>query len=158
MKKMEQANYIKAIFTGVFAFLTSLLGILAIPVMLMVGCNVIDYITGLLASPFRKEDINSYKSMKGIAKKVCMWLLVIVGAIIDQLLLYASGVFGIALPFTFLVACIVAIWIICNELISILENIQDMGVNVPVFLEPLLKNIKTQVEDKINEKSDSEGE
>lgn len=155
---MEQANYIKAFLTAIFAFLTSLLGVLAIPVILMVLCNVIDYATGLMASPFRKEDINSYKSMKGIIKKVCMWLLVIVGAIIDQLLLYASSTFGITLPFTFLIACIVAIWIVCNELISILENVQDMGVAIPTFLEPVVKHIKSQVEDKVTDKTDSEGE
>lgn len=155
---MEQANYIKAFLTAIFAFLTSLLGVLAIPVILMVLCNVIDYATGLMASPFRKEDINSYKSMKGIIKKVCMWLLVIVGAIIDQLLLYASSTFGITLPFTFLIACIVAIWIVCNELISILENVQDMGVAIPTFLDPIVKHIKSQVEDKVTDKTDSEGE
>ena len=63
-----------------------------------------------------------------------MWLLVVVGAVIDQLLLYASQTAGITLPFTFLVACIVAIWIICNEIISILENIKDMGGAIPAFL------------------------
>ena len=75
-----------------------------------------------------------------------MWLLVVVGAIIDQLLLYASATVGVEFPFTFLVACIVALWIICNEIISILENIKDMGVPIPTFLEPLIKNIKSQVE------------
>lgn len=141
-------NYIKAFFTTVFAFISSILGALAVPVILMVACNIIDYATGLMASPYRSEDINSYKSIRGIMKKVCMWLLVVVGAIIDQLLLYASDTVGIAMPFTFLVACIVAIWIICNEIISILENIKDMGVTLPGFLEPLVKNIKSQVEDK----------
>ena len=52
------------------------------------------------------------------------------------------------MPFSFLIACIVAIWIICNELISILENIQDAGVNLPPFLIPIVKNIKKQTEDK----------
>lgn len=141
-------NYIKAFFTTIFAFISSILGVLAVPVILMVACNIIDYATGLMASPYRDEDINSYKSIRGIMKKVCMWLLVVVGAIIDQLLLYASDTVGIAMPFTFLVACIVAIWIICNEIISILENIKDMGVTLPGFLEPLVKNIKSQVEDK----------
>lgn len=161
MKKMEQATnqviYLKTLFTGIFAFLSSVLGLLTLPVLLMVCCNVIDYITGLMASPYRKEDINSYKSMKGIVKKVCMWLLVVVGAIIDQLLLYASDIVGVQMPFTFLIACIVALWIICNEIISILENIQDMGVSIPGFLDPLVKNIKSQVEDKVSTK-DSEGE
>lgn len=156
---MEQATAVKAVFTAVFAFLSALLGVLAIPVILMVACNIIDYATGLMASPYRKQDINSYKSIKGIIKKVNMWLLVIVGAIIDQLLIYTADTIGISMPFTYLVACIVAIWIICNEIISILENIKDMGVNIPTFLEPIVKNIKTQVEDKVaNKDNDSEGE
>ena len=91
-------------------------------------------------------------------KKVCMWLLVVVGAVIDELLLYASQTAGIILPFTFLVACIVAIWIICNEIISILENIKDMGVAIPGFLVPIVEHVKTQVEEKTNIDKDSEGE
>lgn len=150
MKKMEQATYIKAFFTAIFAFISAILGVLAIPVILMVACNVIDYITGLMASPYRMQDINSYKSIRGIMKKISMWMLVVVGAVIDQLIIYACGTVGYTPTFTFLVACIVAIWIICNEIISILENIKDMGVAVPAFMEPLVKNIKSQVEDKVN--------
>ena len=152
---MEQATYIKAGFTAVFAFVSSLLGVLTVPVILMVACNIIDYATGLMASPYRSQDINSYKSIRGIMKKVCMWLLVIVGAVIDQLIAYAGNVVGYTFPFTFLVACIVAIWIICNEII--LENIKDMGVIIPGFLEPLVRNIKSQVEDKIDIDEDQEG-
>lgn len=148
--KMEQANYIKAIFTAVFAFLSALLGVLAVPVILLVTCNLIDYATGLMASKYRSQDINSYKSIRGIFKKVSMWLLVVVGAIIDELLLYAAATIGKPVPVTFLIACIVAMWLICNEIISILENIQDMGVNIPAFLQPLVKHIRSQVEERIN--------
>ena len=159
---MEQANYIKAIFTAIFAFLSALLGVLAVPVILLVACNVIDYVTGLMASPCRKEDIQSYKSIRGIFKKVSMWMLVVVGAIIDEMLLYASTTIGWKSPVTFLIACIVAMWLICNEIISILENIQDMGVNIPAFLQPLVKHIRSQVEERINidekDEKDSEDE
>ena len=151
-------NYIKAFFTAIFALISSVLGVLTVPVLLMVICNVLDYATGLMASTYRSEDINSYKSIRGIMKKVSMWLLVIVGAIIDQLLLYASRTAGVTLPFTFLVACIVAIWIICNEIISILENIKDMGVAIPAFLLPIVEHVKSQVEDKVDINKDSEGE
>lgn len=75
-----------------------------------------------------------------------MWLLVVVGAILDQLLLYASQTIGIKIPVAFLIACIVAIWIICNEIISILENMIDIGIQIPSFLLPLVKNIKSQTE------------
>lgn len=144
---MENINTIKTIVTWVAALLSALLGTLYIPVLLMVLCNIIDYVTGLMAAKNRPDGgISSYRSIKGIKKKVSMWLLVVVGAILDQLLLYASQTIGIKIPVTFLVACVVAIWIICNEIISILENMIDIGIQIPSFLLPLVKNIKSQTE------------
>nr|DAS52318.1 MAG TPA: holin [Caudoviricetes sp.] len=146
-----RAEQFKKILTTVGSVLSSLLGILYIPVMLMVLCNIIDYTTGLMAAKYRKDStISSYKSFKGIAKKVSMWLLVVVGAIVDELIKYATQTVGITVPFTFLIACVVAVWLICNELISILENIKDIGVNIPTFLLPLVKNIKSQTESAVN--------
>ena len=139
---------IKALFTTIFGGLASLLGALAIPIFLLVACNIIDYGTGIVASKYRNQTIDSYKGIKGIAKKVCMWLLVVVGAIIDALIRYASESAGIAIPFEFAIACVVAIWLVCNELISILENIGDIGVPLPAFLGKLVKNIKSQIEEK----------
>lgn len=140
-------NDIKKFITAITALLSSLLGVLYVPVLLMIACNIIDYITGLMAAKNRPGGgISSYRSIKGIQKKICMWLLVVVGAILDQLLKYAATTAGINLPITFLVACIVAIWIICNEVISILENIVDIGVDIPSFLMPIVKHIKSQAE------------
>lgn len=144
---MENINTIKAIVTGVAAFLSALLGTLYIPVLLMILCNIIDYATGLMAAKNRPDGgISSYRSIKGIKKKVSMWLLVVVGAVMDQLLLYASQTIGVKIPVTFLIACVVAIWIICNEIISIFENMVDIGIQIPSFLLPLVKNIKSQTE------------
>lgn len=144
-------EHFKRLLTAAGSVLSSLLGILYIPVMLMVLCNIIDYATGLMAAKYRKENtISSYRSFKGIAKKVSMWLLVVVGAIVDELIKYAVQTVGITVPFTFLIACVVAVWIVCNELISILENIKDIGVNIPRFLLPLVKNIKSQTEQAVD--------
>ena len=152
-------KHIKEIITAAGSTLSSFLGVLYIPTLLMVLCNIIDYTTGLMAAKYREDGtISSYKSFRGIAKKVSMWLLVVVGAIIDQLILYASETAGITLPFTFLVSCIVAIWITCNELISILENIVDIGVAIPTFLLPLVKNIKSQTEEKIHFENENDEE
>lgn len=82
------------------------LGILAIPIFLMVGCNLIDYITGLIASKYRQEQINSYKGMRGIIKKVCMWLLVVVGAMVDVLIRYAAETMGLAIQIPFILSLI----------------------------------------------------
>jgi toxin secretion/phage lysis holin len=141
-------NGIKISITAILGFIASILGVLYVPVLLMVACNVIDYITGLMAVGSRDEKLSSYKGIRGITKKVCMWLLVVVGAIVDGLLKHACTVAGIDIHLDFLVACVVCIWIICNELLSILENISDIGVPLPPFLMPIIEMIKKQTEEK----------
>lgn len=139
---------VKVTVIAVISALMSWLGILAVPVFLLVGCNLIDYFTGLCAAKYRTENINSYKGIRGIIKKVCMWLLVLIGAWIDILINYAVECAGIGLNLPFVVATVVAIWLVVNEIISILENMIDIGVTMPPFLLPIVKYIKKQVEDK----------
>ena len=148
---MDKANLLKRIVGAISSVLSSMLGILYIPVLLLVTCNVVDYTTGLIAAKYRDDGtISSYKSFRGIFKKISMWMLVVVGVVVDQLLKYTTDTIGLNFPFQFLIACIVAVWLICNELISILENIKDVGVNIPAFLLPLVKNIKSQTEASVN--------
>lgn len=139
---------VKVTVTAVISALMSWLGILAVPVFLLVGCNVIDYFTGLCAAKYRSESVNSYKGIRGIIKKVCMWLLVLIGAWIDILINYAIDTAGIAVTLPFVVATVVAVWLVVNEIISILENMIDIGVDMPPFLLPLVKYIKKQTEAK----------
>lgn len=147
-KKMEQVNNAKIMITAIGSALSSLLGVLAFPCWIMIISNLFDYATGLIASKFRNQDINSYRSIRGIFKKVAMWALVAVGAILDEIIKYSTEQIGVDVKIQFLIASIVSIWITCNEVISILENIQDIGVPIPKFLKPLVKNIRSQVESK----------
>lgn len=142
---MPVITKIKLVFTGVAAVLSSLLGTLYIPVLLLVVCNVIDYATGLAATVINKDRVSSYKSIKGIAKKVGMWLLIVVGAIVDQLIKYSIKTLGFDIKIHFLIACIVAVWLVCNEVISILENIGCMGTHVPDFILPAINLIKGKI-------------
>lgn len=139
---------VKAVFISIFSALSSMLGVLYIPVLLMVLCNVIDYFTGWAAAPARGEKISSSVGLRGIIKKICLWLLVVVGVIVDELLKYTTDFINLTLPFSFLVACIVCVWIVCNELLSILENLKDIGVKLPPFLEKLVVYIKSKAEQK----------
>lgn len=148
----EKLNEVKVLIVAGFGALTSFLGVLAIPVYILVSANIIDYFTALFATEKRGQNISSSIGIKGIVKKVCMWLLIIVGVLLDKLLIYL----GISLPLTFPIACIVALWLCANEIISILENISDiLGDDMPSFLMPLVKNIRSQVEDKINSKEEN---
>ncbi|WP_411678486.1 holin family protein [Caproicibacter sp.] len=132
----------------VFTALSAWLGILAVPMLLLILVNVADYGTGLAAAKYRGQKISSYRGFLGIAKKVCMWLLVGVGVIVDYLITYAAQQAGVTLSFGYAVASLVAVWLICNEIISILENISDIGVALPPFLLKLVGNLKSQVEGK----------
>ena len=138
----------KGLFIALGAALSSWLGLLATPVYILVLLNILDYVTGIIAAPGRGEERNSYKGVQGIAKKICILLLVGLAAIVDWLLLYAAEFLGLTLPFTFLVACLTAVWLICNEIISILENIGDIGVALPPFLGSAVRLVKQSAEQK----------
>lgn len=142
---------VKATVITIFTALSAWLGILAVPVLLLVGCNIIDYGTGLAAAKFRGQKVSSYRSFKGIWKKISMWLLVGVGAMIDMLITYAADQAGITLHFGYAVASLAAVWLICNEIISILENISDTGTALPPFLMRIVENMKSQVESRADQ-------
>ena len=139
---------VKVTVIAAMSALMSWLGILAVPVLLLVGCNIIDYATGLWAVRYRNDSISSYKSIRGIIKKICMWLLVVVGAFMDILIQYTVSTAGVNLAVPFVVATVVAVWLVTNEIISIIENMMDIGVKMPPFLMPVAKYIKQKVEDK----------
>ena len=99
------------------------------------------------AAQLRAEVISSYRSIKGIVKKVCMWLLVVVGGVLDWIITYAAENAGINLGVSFVVACVVCVWLMVNEIISILENMIDIGVQFPPFLIKLAKHIRAKSEE-----------
>lgn len=155
---MDKVEKSKILTIAILSTFMDALGILAVPVLLLVGCNVIDYATGLAASGYRNEKISSYKSIHGIYKKVCMWLLVVVGAMIDKLIQYSATYVSPNLKVPFVVATVVAVWLVINEIISILENMKDTGVKLPPFLLPLVNRLRDTTETVAGSDSDEEGE
>lgn len=143
---MDFLKAVKAVCVTVFGLLSSWLGVLAVPVYVLVGCNVMDYATGLAAAHRRGQKVSSYKGINGIAKKVCMWLLIAVGAVVDWLLLYCGDQLGVEIHLPMLAASLVAVWLIVNEVISILENIGDTGVPLPGFLTKIVQGLKSKIE------------
>ena len=148
---------VKIAVVGFFAVVASWLGTLAIPVYILVACNVIDYVTGITSACVRKEQVSSYKGILGIAKKVFMYLLIVVGVFIDLMLQYMFKNLNIPISLPFIVGCIVACWLVLNEMLSILENLNEIGVPMPPFLMPLVDRIKGSVEKKGDDVKDSIG-
>ncbi len=143
---MDFLKTAKAVCVAAFGLLSSWLGVLAIPIYVLVACNIMDYITGLAAAHRRNQKVSSYVGVLGIAKKVCMWLLIAVGAVVDWLLLYCGASLGFEIHLPMLAASLVAVWLIINEIISILENIGDIGVPLPGFLTKIVQGLKSKIE------------
>lgn len=150
-EKIESAaamDKFKICFIAAFSAIFSGMHLLTLPVLLLVLCNVIDYGTGMAASVSRGIALTPGKSLRGIAKKVGMWLLIVIGWVLDVLIEYGANTIGMESPISFLIATIVAVWLICNEILSILENLVQIGVAVPGFLMPLVRMIQKQAEEK----------
>lgn len=136
---------LRGFFTGILGVLSAWLGVLAVPVYMLVLCNLIDYLTGIAAAWKRGETISSYTGIQGIAKKISMWLLIGVGSIIDWLLLYAGNALHMEIRLPMLAASLTAVWLICNEILSILENVSDLGVPLPGFLGKVAQALQKAV-------------
>lgn len=115
---------------------------------------LIDYITGMLAA--KKEGIehpydkkygwNSKKSIQGIYKKVGYIVIVLVAIITDYLIYTISKELELSFKSQTIFGILVSIWLIINELISILENSSRLGAKLPTFLQKVLSELKKDIE------------
>lgn len=144
---MDNIKKVQAVLIGVLAAVNGFLGNLAVPVYVLLACNVIDYITALIAAPKRGEQIDSLKGFNGLKKKVLMYLLIAVGWLIDTLVNYAAQQVRPDFRQPYIVAVVVALWLAFNEMLSIIENVADADGPVPPFLRKLIKNLKKKTED-----------
>lgn len=144
---MENIKKVQAVLIGVLAAVNGFLGNLAVPVYVLLACNIIDYITALIAAPKRGEEIDSLKGFNGLKKKVLMYLLIAVGWLIDTLVNYAAQQVRPDFQQPYIVAVVVALWLAFNEMLSIIENVADADGPVPPFLKRLIKNLKKKTED-----------
>ena len=60
-------------------------------------------------------------------------------------MLYCGASLGFEIHLPMLAASLVAVWLIINEIISILENIGDIGVPLPGFLTKIVQGLKSKL-------------
>lgn len=158
---MDKYNVIKAILSGAVAAISAKLGILG-PMLIALTCvMIVDYITGMLASK-KENNISSRVGMWGIVKKMLYIVVVGVGMLMDWLILTTADSMGVHIPLATFFGLLVAVWLIINELISILENLTRLETPMPGFLLTIVQHFKVAVESKGDKLADignnSEGE
>ena len=117
------------------------------PVAMLIFAMVADYISGITAAWF-EGTLNSKTGKKGAVKKVCYMLLVVASGIIDWVIAGGLAQIGIELTLNFYFGTVVTIWLILNELLSILENCTRIGLPIPKFIKPLAEKLKIAVEER----------
>ena len=144
---MNKENVFQSILTLIVAGVSAYFQIIAIPLIVLTVVMLIDYITGML-SAYINAELSSRKEIVGILKKVSYFSLVCVGIAIDYILYSALSQIGIQSDVTMFFGLTVTVWLIINELISILENLSKMDVPIPKFLTAVIQRLKTTVENK----------
>ena len=159
MEKKISANTIKGTMALVSALIGSEMEIISPAMILLILLMMVDYISGMLAA--KKEAVehprnkkygwSSRKSIMGIYKKLGYILTLLVAVSTDYIIYTLLGELGVEYQIKTVFGLLVAIWLIINELLSILENAGRMGVILPKFLHNILAEIKEEI-DNYNEK------
>ena len=135
---MNKATVLKSVTAVVGAGVAAYCGQLAAPVLVLLCMMVIDYVTSMVKA-YMTAQLSSRIGIKGILKKLCYMAMVAVGA-------------GIDLHIELFCGLLVAIWLIINELISVMENLAAIGVPGFPRLSKLLERLKNTVSEEEEEK------
>ncbi len=141
----ENINPIIAVLAAARGVASSYLVQLIVPLIVLVIAMLADYGTGM-AKAWNAGTLCSRTGIRGILKKVGYLVIVAVAMGADYLLRYGLSQVGVHINIEFLIAAIVIVWLIINELISILENVAAIGAPVPEVLLKLIRKLKNVTE------------
>ena len=142
---------LKATITVALTALTAYFSSLATPLCILLILVILDYATGMTNAWVHKE-LSSNKGIQGIMKKIGYFVVIIVAMSIDYLIIEFTKYFDLAVsPNVTIIALLVTIWLILNEAISILENLDKLGTPIPSFLKKLIEHLKQKTEEKGDE-------
>lgn len=108
------------------------------------GLMAIDILTGIIKA-WAQNDFKSAIMRAGLAKKAEEMLILVAGELIS---------FGLMLPDVVMNG--VSFYIIFMEVMSILENVDELGIPVPGFVKKVINNVDEQLKDGDHDKKEEE--
>lgn len=131
MIKELPAQPYQYVFTTFLTFLTWVFGGWDMPVLVLLGCIGLDYLSGVLVA-WNKKELSSEIGRKGLTKKFMIILVLIFAVLLDRLIGNGTWVFR----------TLVCYFYVANEAISLLENASNLGLPVPEKLKDALVQLK----------------
>lgn len=150
MTKIENKIFVQAGISAAAAALAVYLGAISVPVVVLLIMMVVDYLTGMTAA-WMHNKLSSKIGAKGILKKVGYMALIVVAAGVDYLIWVGVAAVQVDVGYKMWFGLLVAVWLIINEMISILENLSRMDVPLPDFLVKAIEKAKNSIDTKKKE-------
>lgn len=142
MQQVKDGKGIQMIISGALAAFAVYMGALAVPIIVLMVMMVLDYLSGMAAA-WMQNNLSSKIGAKGIIKKVGYMGLIVVAMGADYLIYSGIIAANIDINYNMWFGLLVAVWLIINEMISILENLSKLGVPIPDFMTKLIKRLKS---------------
>ena len=114
--------------------------------LLLVFCIVLDYVTGMTRA-WMKGELSSGVGIRGFVKKLCYILGVAGGFAADLLISLLADNLGLTVDIPAVLGLTVTLMLSLNELVSVAENLGQIGVPMPAALTGALQKLKDR-EDK----------
>ena len=149
-------NLFKTSVAAAVAAIAAYFKIVGMPILVLLCFMIADYITGMTAA-YMKGELSSKTGFRGVIKKLCYMFAVVAGIGIDYVCDSALSRVGIPSEVCFF-GLLVTVWLILNEIISILENLDRIGVPVPGFLRKVTRKLKQSVEKNGDDSAGDDGE
>ena len=137
----------RILLAGVLGALAAYFNVLLVPLAVLAAVMLTDYVTGMLRAA-KTGKLSSRTGVAGILKKAGYIALVAVGVTVDYLLSHALSTVGIHLEINYCFGVMLTVWLIINELISILENLGALHIPLPQFLTQTIQALKDRVENR----------
>ena len=137
-------NVVQMVFAAVGGWLGYFLGGCDGLLYALVAFVVIDYITGVMCG-IADRKLNSEVGLKGIAKKILIFLLMGIANILDVNVIGTGSVLRTAVVFFY----------ISNEGVSLLENAAHLGLPVPEKMKKVLEQLHDRSDDDAGEDGDA---
>ena len=125
---------------GVSAYFEAII----LPVIMLVAVMLADYVSGMTKA-WMKGEISSKIGLRGIIKKLSYLMLVAVAVVVDWVIFGTMKALGMPMDLS-IFGLTVTVWLIINEIISILENLSGIGVPLPEFFRKAALRLKANVE------------
>lgn len=122
---------LKCIASAVFGVFCFFFGPWDAVMSILLAIVIIDYVTGVISAAVRGE-LSSKKGFGGILKKIFIFMIVALAAMVDKLLPMTNQA----------VKTTVCMFYIANESLSVLENAGEIGLKLPKALKAAIEKLK----------------